>query len=142
MSFCKSRQGPALLGGLTGTVQLWVESGLWQAWKTAGSHSRGLRKSMARLLHKRSQPTDVGWAYLAELNMPGMDGCKMRHTLRTSPDMEQKTIVVVSGLARSEVDVQSGISSTIEILPKPVPFPHLLAIAARIGQPRITGPLF
>ena len=36
-----------------GTVQLWVESGLLQAWKTAGGHRRVLRDSVESLLHKK-----------------------------------------------------------------------------------------
>jgi CheY-like chemotaxis protein len=35
-----------------GTVQLWVESGLLQAWKTSGGHRRVLRESIDGLLHK------------------------------------------------------------------------------------------
>jgi len=41
-----------LLGVSVGTVQLWVESGLLQAWKTAGGHRRVIRESVDRLLHK------------------------------------------------------------------------------------------
>ena len=35
-----------------GTVQLWAESGLLQAWKTAGGHRRVIRESVEKLLHK------------------------------------------------------------------------------------------
>jgi CheY-like chemotaxis protein len=34
-------------------VQLWVENGLLQAWKTAGGHRRVLRDSVESLLHKK-----------------------------------------------------------------------------------------
>ncbi len=51
-SFCTTRQAATLLGISVGTVQLWVESGLLQAWKTSGGHRRVLRDSVERLLHK------------------------------------------------------------------------------------------
>ena len=37
-----------------GTVQMWVESGMLQAWKTSGGHRRVLRDSVDALLQKRS----------------------------------------------------------------------------------------
>ena len=51
-SFCTTREAAALLGVSVGTVQLWVESGLLQAWKTTGGHRRVLRESIDALLHK------------------------------------------------------------------------------------------
>lgn len=39
-SFCTTREAAGLLGVSVGTVQLWVESGLLQAWKTSGGHRR------------------------------------------------------------------------------------------------------
>lgn len=50
-SFCTTREAAALLGVSVGTVQLWVESGLLQAWKTSGGHRRVLRDSIKSLLH-------------------------------------------------------------------------------------------
>ena len=41
-----------MLGVSVGTVQLWSESGLLQAWKTAGGHRRVIRASVEKLLHK------------------------------------------------------------------------------------------
>ena len=52
-SFCTTREAATLLGVSAGTVQLWVENGLLQAWKTAGGHRRVLRDSVERLLHKK-----------------------------------------------------------------------------------------
>ena len=51
-SFCTTREAASLLGVSVGTVQLWVESGLLQAWKTSGGHRRVLRDSIDSLLHK------------------------------------------------------------------------------------------
>jgi len=53
-SFCTTKEASTLLGVSVGTVQLWVESGLLQAWKTAGGHRRVMRDSVERLLHKSS----------------------------------------------------------------------------------------
>jgi excisionase family DNA binding protein len=41
-----------VLGVSVGTVQLWAESGMLQAWKTTGGHRRVMRESVDRLLHK------------------------------------------------------------------------------------------
>jgi len=54
-TFCTTREAAALLGVSIGTVQLWVESDLLQAWKTAGGHRRVMRESVDRLLHKTAQ---------------------------------------------------------------------------------------
>ena len=51
-SFCTTREAATLLGVSVGTVQLWVESGLLRAWKTAGGHRRVMRDSVERLLRK------------------------------------------------------------------------------------------
>lgn len=55
-SFCTTSEAAELLGVSVGTVQLWVESGLLQAWKTAGGHRRVVRNSVLMLLHKRPAP--------------------------------------------------------------------------------------
>lgn len=55
-SFCTTREAATLLGVSVGTVQLWVESGLLQAWKTTGGHRRVMRTSVESLLHKTPQP--------------------------------------------------------------------------------------
>ena len=55
-SFCTTREAATLLGVSVGTVQLWVESGLLQAWKTPGGHRRVLRDSVESLLHKKVEP--------------------------------------------------------------------------------------
>jgi excisionase family DNA binding protein len=52
-SFCTTREAATQLGVSVGTVQLWVENGLLQAWKTAGGHRRVLRVSVESLLHNK-----------------------------------------------------------------------------------------
>lgn len=50
-AFCTTSEAATLLGVSVGTVQLWVESGLLEAWKTTGGHRRVVRESIQRLLH-------------------------------------------------------------------------------------------
>lgn len=51
-TFCTTRQAADLLGVSLRTTQLWVESGLLEAWKTSGGHRRIVRESVERLLYK------------------------------------------------------------------------------------------
>jgi excisionase family DNA binding protein len=48
--FCTTRQAARQLGVSVSTTQLWVESGLLEAWKTEGGHRRISRESVQRLL--------------------------------------------------------------------------------------------
>lgn len=52
--FCTTKEAAILLGVSVGTVQQWVESGMLEAWKTAGGHRRVMRESVENLLHKPS----------------------------------------------------------------------------------------
>jgi excisionase family DNA binding protein len=191
-SFCTTREAAKMLGVSVGTVQLWVESGLLQAWKTAGGHRRVMRDSVDSLLHKKPeqshaanpQPTDSRrlkvlvveddanllrlyqanlsrWPMqpevtlvdnavtalltmgrnrpdllVADLHMPGMDGFSMLRVLREAPEFAQTTIVVVTGLDAAEIELLGGIPAAIDILPKPIPFNRLLAIATGIVNQR------
>jgi len=72
-SFCTTREAATLLGVSVGTVQLWVESGLLQAWKTAGGHRRVIRDSVDRLLRKApvaEPPLAVSGRVAAAANAP------------------------------------------------------------------------
>ena len=53
--FCSTKEAAAMLGVSHRTVQLWVESGILQAWKTAGGHRRIALASVDRLVEQRSQ---------------------------------------------------------------------------------------
>jgi excisionase family DNA binding protein len=180
-SFCTTREAAHVLGVSVGTVQLWVESGLLQAWKTAGGHRRVLRDSVDRLLHKESSPSapatlaadTVGrlrvmvveddanllrlyqanmsrWPMqpelqlldnavtallrlgrqrpdllVADLNMPDMDGFNMLRVLRSTPEFDRTSIVVVSGLDAAEITQRGGIPESIEH-PNPARGPGVL----------------
>lgn len=52
--FLTTREAAGLLGVALTTVQLWVESGVLSAWKTAGGHRRIPRKAVEELLAKQS----------------------------------------------------------------------------------------
>ena len=53
--YCSTRQAAAMLGVSHRTIQLWVESGTLQAWKTAGGHRRIALASIERHLERRRQ---------------------------------------------------------------------------------------
>ena len=186
-SFCTTREAATLLGVSVGTVQLWVESGLLQAWKTSGGHRRVERSSIEKLLHRpqaapvppRRRAGDRGpqpfsvwvveddpdllqlyqarigrWPFkpallgldngfaalmalgrdhpdllIVDLNMPGVDGFAMLKVLSQQPEMAATRIVVVTGLDSAAVAARGGVPEGIEVLPKPIPFDRLLAIA-------------
>lgn len=51
--FCTTREAAQLLGVSLRTAQLWVESGLLEAWKTDGGHRRIARTSVEKLLAEK-----------------------------------------------------------------------------------------
>jgi excisionase family DNA binding protein len=187
-SFCTTREAAVLLGVSVGTVQLWVESGLLRAWKTAGGHRRVLRDSVDRLLRKvpdqiatntDGEMISLGGGSLnvmavdddqdllrlyktkltqwpmhptvtcvdsavsalmtlgrggqdmliVDLHMPEMDGFAMLRILRKATEMENTTIVVVTGLDKEAIAKRGGLPDGIEVLGKPIPFDRLLEIA-------------
>lgn len=52
--FCTTAEAANLLGVAHRTIQLWVEAGTLQAWKTAGGHRRISMSSVERLLAARN----------------------------------------------------------------------------------------
>lgn len=54
-TLCSTRQAAELLGVSLRTAQLWVESGVLRAWKTAGGHRRIPRSAVDELLAQRRQ---------------------------------------------------------------------------------------
>lgn len=51
--YCSTKEAAAVLGVSHRTVQLWVESGTLQAWRTAGGHRRITVESVNRLVDGR-----------------------------------------------------------------------------------------
>jgi excisionase family DNA binding protein len=189
-TFCTTREAADLLGMSVGTVQLWVETGVLQAWKTAGGHRRVLRNSVEALLQKKPQASHTGapvaktrtlrvlvveddvnllrlyqanmsgWPMrpevkvvdnaisallemgrrrpdllVTDLHMAGMDGFNLLRVLHKAPEMAATTIAVVTGLSQAEIEKRGGLPVGVEVLPKPIPFQRLLAIADSIGAP-------
>lgn len=64
LEFCSTREAAARLGVSLRTAQLWVESGVLRAWKTAGGHRRILKRSVDTILEERQRaieyPTTTG----------------------------------------------------------------------------------
>ena len=196
-AFCTTSEAAALLGVSVGTVQLWVENGMLQAWKTAGGHRRVMRDSVQALLHKvpppgggasgtvltvpsGSTPSVVPSGHrltilvveddanllrlyeanlsrwpmqpdvitvnsaiaglvmmgrckpdllITDLHMPGMDGFEMLRELDRIPETAQTIIVAVTGLDPRDIQARGGLPTSVQILPKPIPFSRLLDIA-------------
>lgn len=55
LSYCTTREAASLLGISLRTVQLWVDSGALEAWRTEGGHRRITRSSVERLHQKHLQ---------------------------------------------------------------------------------------
>lgn len=55
--FCSTKDAARLLGVSHRTVQLWVENGTLQAWKTAGGHRRITMASVNKLVNERHEAT-------------------------------------------------------------------------------------
>jgi excisionase family DNA binding protein len=53
--YYSTKEAAVILGVAHRTVQLWVESGVLQAWKTAGGHRRIVKGSVERLVAERRQ---------------------------------------------------------------------------------------
>ncbi len=60
--FCSTKDAARLLGVSHRTVQLWVENGALQAWKTAGGHRRITMVSVHKLVNERRDITGPGAA--------------------------------------------------------------------------------
>lgn len=70
---------------------------------------------------------------IADLSMPEMDGIQMLRTLRTMKQIDSTEIVVVTGLDPGDVAERGGVPAGIPVLPKPIPFDQLQALAERLA---------
>jgi excisionase family DNA binding protein len=85
-TFCTTREAGALLGVSVGTIQLWVENGLLEAWKTSGGHRRVLRESIDRLI--RSAPPAEAQASSEAAELPPAGPAR-------SPVVKPKPLILV-----------------------------------------------
>jgi excisionase family DNA binding protein len=53
--FVSTKQAASIIGVSHRTIQLWVESGILQAWKTAGGHRRITMQSVSKLVDQRRE---------------------------------------------------------------------------------------
>ena len=67
-----------------------------------------------------------------DLNIPGVDGFQMLNILNGKAGYEGMTAVVVSGLSAAELAERGGVPPNILVLPKPISFDKLLAIATSV----------
>jgi CheY-like chemotaxis protein len=67
-----------------------------------------------------------------DLNIPGVDGFQMLNILNGKAGYEGMTVVVVSGLSPDELAQRGGVPANILVLPKPISFDKLLAIATTV----------
>ena len=62
---------------------------------------------------------------ITDLKMPNMDGFQMIKALKRMPDLEDCTIIVVSGLTKDEIEEKAGLPDGVELFIKPIPFDRL-----------------
>ena len=149
--FLSTRQAAQRLGVSLGTVQNMVESGVLDAWKTAGGHRRIPASSVEALLAKRRkqiarpgeasgqldilvaeddptlqklyQMTFDSWKLPITLRIVG-DGFEMIRRLRTMPDLSSMDIIVVSAIDADEIR-ERGMPADVTVFAKPIPFHEL-----------------
>ena len=88
---------------------------------------------MTALLKMGRQSPDL---LITELNMSQLDGFEMLRAIRSTSWLDTTAIVVVSGLDAVQIAARGGLPPGIEVLPKPLPFERLLAIARNIVDER------
>lgn len=89
----------------------------------------------ALLLLERERPDLM----LVDLKMPGIDGFQMLRILKDDPTYAEMSIAVVSGLSEADIVSRGGVPPGIAVLPKPIPFAQLLAMARAIESHKQTS---
>jgi len=62
---------------------------------------------------------------ITDLKMPNMDGFQMIKALKKMPELEDCTIIVVSGLTKDEIAAKGGLPDGVDLFIKPIPFDAL-----------------
>jgi len=65
---------------------------------------------------------------VADLSMPAMDGFRMIRTLKSSAEVRDLEIVVVSALDATEIEDRGGLPDGVRVFRKPIPFAELESI--------------
>jgi excisionase family DNA binding protein len=71
---------------------------------------------------------------ITDLSMPGMDGFRMLRRLRDLPSAIRASIIVVTGLAREEIEAAGGVPAGIPVYPKPIPFAALRPVVTHLAR--------
>ncbi len=71
---------------------------------------------------------------IVDLQIPHINGFAMLKILSQTPEMARATIAVVTGMDAEVIKERGGVPPRVEVLPKPIPFDRLLAIATGIVQ--------
>ncbi len=71
---------------------------------------------------------------IVDLQIPHINGFAMLKILSQTPEMASATIAVVTGMDAEVIKERGGVPPRVEVLPKPIPFDRLLAIATGIVQ--------
>ena len=62
---------------------------------------------------------------VTDLKMPNMDGFQMIKALKKMSDLEDCTIIAVSGLTKDEIEAKADLPDGVELFIKPIPFDKL-----------------
>ena len=88
-----TREAGELLGVAVRTVQLWVESGVLPAWRTAGGHRRISRSAVDKLMNERAAVFHEKTA----VSTPGTHGMTRILLVEDDPDLMQLFSLMVDG---------------------------------------------
>ncbi len=73
---------------------------------------------------------------ITDLQMPGMDGFHMLHTICSLPNLAGMAVIVVSGLDQKEITRRGKLPDEISVLSKPIPFDKLRVLVEQIAVKR------
>jgi|GEM_PF-6327594 len=115
------------LGVSVRTIQLWVESGKLEAWKTAGNHRRVYQHSIDDYKAGRTVGDDqvlaVGrfepWLVIVDIDMPELDGIEVVMAMRQKGLSDRVRVVVISNVPYEEAR-RRGLPADCPFYPKPI----------------------
>jgi len=74
---------------------------------------------------------------ITDLKMPNMDGFEMIKALKKMPELENATIIAISGLTDDEIAEKGGLPEGVELLIKPIPFERLEVIIREMSTDKV-----
>ncbi|MBF0177368.1 MAG: response regulator [Magnetococcales bacterium] len=73
---------------------------------------------------------------ITDLMMPSMDGYKMIKKLKSTPELRQSRIIVVTGLDEQEIAANGSVLAGIKVFRKPTPYDLLQAVVRDVLRDR------